>query len=848
MSIAQEIEVIIEKRNKQASNIESILKKWASLEQLLKKLQQEREKHLTSIGEDNSTLSARLDKINFSTLIERIRQEVNELKDIKARLSRPTLNIGVVGRMRQGKSRLLRSITGLTDTEIPTSSGGVCTRSLSKIFHVSNLDLAINEVEFHSSSSLQEIIHLYFDKLSLQGPKPNIPDDLEARKFPPRLPGELENDVNAQYLSKRLRGEYYNKYENYKSLLDAPSKKIPKEDILKYTTQIQNSNSAISNEYQYLAVKELKIHCQFPYEGDVGKIGVIDLPGLGDDSILDVELLIKTIKQDIDFILFVRRPDPIGDDWQESDRYMYKIARDALGDFPINQCSLMVFNRMKLSGQDSLDACNNFQGKIDLQGIDVCKSVIADCTNPDEVKKEILSPVLENLTNSIDSVYEQYLRSYNYRLETLRNEISTKLEEAHDVLEGQSQHTVDFTDWFEDTLWKNLTAKIFNKRDELKAKCDKKEDEFEKEVQEIVKSCREGSFLLEETIRGFRNAYGDSYKIAYYMCINELKEKLTKKFKSLAEALENSERKLQLSVVEMLSEHGELNKLTSEKGIKFFNEVEKQIPGNTNRLKEAFQEIKKSTDTYEDTIIRWLQPHLNELNPDKHLDPISKNQCLKNELDATLESEKVEQLKNSISNLTPEKTSELETHISNLISEQTPEAQTNASNSALIADISTFIMKIVGVPLPEELIGRLSYFAVDKILFLIKELIKNRPINTQQVSNTKASTTPDSEDVSILTEIDSLRKKVVNDCEQTLQKMLEFPNQEAYSKYDKFVTQAFKGETASREWRKFYDDDKNKSKLWSGAQEKEKNKQIEQEWQNLVASTIKINQENVRLQ
>ncbi|MBF2063108.1 MAG: dynamin family protein [Calothrix sp. C42_A2020_038] len=847
MSILQKIEAIIQKRNQQASNIENILKKWTNLEQALKQLEQERKKHLNA-DEKDSASRERLEKINFSTDIEQIRKGVNELKDIKNRLSRPTLNIGVVGRMRQGKSRLLRSLTGLDDTEIPTSSGGVCTRSLSKIFHVSNPELAVNEVEFHSSSSLQEIIHLYFDKLRLKGPKPIIPDDLETLNFPPPLPQELEDDVNAKYLSRRLRGDYYHRYNNYKSLIDAPIKKIPKEDIQRYTTQIKSSDGQINSEY--LAVKELRIHCQFPYEDEVGKIGVIDLPGLGDDSILDVELLIKTLKQDVDFILFVRRPDPTGDDWQEADRHMYKIASDALGDFPISQCSFMVFNRIKLPEQDSLSACQSFQERMDLQEIHVCKSLIADCTKADEVKQEILTPVLENLTNNIGSIYEQYFHSCNRRLEALKDEINTKLEVAHDILEGHYQNIVkDFTDWFEDKLWKGLTSKIFQKRDELRAKSNEKESEFEQEVNRIVKVCREESFLREDIIRDFRNAYGDSHKIAYYMCINELKEKLTKQFKSLAKALEESERKLQLSIVEILSEDGEFNKLTSDKGIAFFNEVEKQIPRNTNRLKEAFQEMKKSTDTYEDTIIRWLQPHLNELNPDKHLDPISENQLLKNGVNS-FESEKVEQLKNSLSNLTSEEASELESSISRLrpsLQESEPPTTGTNSISQLIAQISTFLIKTTGVPLPDELINKLSYVAIENIFFFMKELVKQPQAPSLDISSTIVPQAFGSEDESILKKIDSLREKVVDDCEQTLQKMLQFPNQEAYSKYDKFVTLAFKGETASREWRKFYDDEKNKSKLWSGAQEKEKNKRVEQEWQSLVAGAIKINQDNTML-
>jgi energy-coupling factor transporter ATP-binding protein EcfA2 len=40
-----------------------------------------------------------------------------------------------LGRMGQGKSRLLQSLTGLSDEVIPTGSQGVCTSTMTKIFH-----------------------------------------------------------------------------------------------------------------------------------------------------------------------------------------------------------------------------------------------------------------------------------------------------------------------------------------------------------------------------------------------------------------------------------------------------------------------------------------------------------------------------------------------------------------------------------------------------------------------------------------------------------------------------------------------------------------------------------------
>ncbi len=824
MNIAQQIELILEKRQGQARNIEIVLDKWINLKKLLEKLENERHKHLNGESEGHSNFIKRLEKIDFPKLIKEINQVLNELENLKKRLSRKTLNIGVVGRMRQGKSTVLQNLTGLSDDEIPTSSGGVCTRSLSKIYHESNSE-TINEVEFHSWSSFLEIIHLYFDKLGLQASKPNVPDDIDLELLP-FLPKEKAKDENSKYLYGRLRKEYYEKFPHYKSLLTGSCKAIRKEDIKKYTTLIEGSDDTANSEY--LAVKELRISCPFPHQEEVGKIGVIDLPGLGDNSIFDVELLIKTLKQDIDFILFVRRPDPLASDWEESDRQMYQIAREALGDFPIQECSFMIFNKVKKQEQESLRACERFRDSIESQEIKVSQSLIADCLDRNEVKSKILIPVLDNLTQNINSVYKQYLRSHNQHLKLLRSEITQKLEISTNIFKGFGEEDEQgFNAWFHKSLWKSLSAEIYTKLEELESKQNEAELKFKDEVERVVQYCREKDVILSEgEIRGIRFKQQNSWKITYYMCINEVKQRLTTEFQTLAKTLEDSEKELQKSVVRILAEDGKLNNLTLEEGIEFFKEIEKQLPGNAKMLAQAFQEIQNPTRTYKDTIIRWIQPHLDKLNPDQHLDPISQAQVLENALDVT--PEQVNELETTVYNLTDEQVSTLETSISN------PTAD-------LLSDISKVIAKWVGIPLPDEIIQIVSRLAIEKMFPFIGTLI-HKKVPQLNSSKNQVDHTYSYSAQSLLEEIDSIRNEVVNQCDLTLQTVLHFPNQMAHSRYDKFVTLAFKNEDAKIEWQDFYG--KYEAKLYPGAEQRKENKEVEQKWENLVNSALKANEDD----
>ncbi|BAZ67307.1 hypothetical protein NIES4106_20620 [Fischerella sp. NIES-4106] len=849
MTIADQIQEIITRRQKQANHLDAVVEQWKNIKNCLRRLESEQQTLLNSTSEPNSNVSVRLRTIDLSKVRQEIDQELREIEVLQKRLSRETLNIGVVGKMRQGKSRLLQSVTGLTDEYIPTSSAGVCTRVLSKVYHEHESGKVRNEVEFHSYSSLQDILHMYFEKLGLEGSRPIVPDDLEARIFPPQVSRNQE-DANTKHLSIRLRGEYYAKFNDYKLLLNSSSKSdfIAPNQIRQYTTQITDNNGKITNS-EYLAVKELRIHCQFPAKNELGKIGVIDLPGLGDNAILDVELLIKTLKQDVDFILFVRRPDPMGDDWKDEDRQMYQVARDALGNFPIKKCSFMVFNKNKEQEKKGQEACERFQRKMESDKIiEVSDSVIADCANSEEVKEKILIPVLGELTKNIDEVCRQYLRFHHQRLEKLKNEINDLLKPALNALEGYSQRGGQtFNAWFEDNLWKPLNGEIYKKRDELGVKQNQTDPDFENQVEKVLEDCKQEIIVPSvKEIKEFRDAYGDSYKISYYMCINEVKKRLTSEFEKLATALENSERKLQLSVVDILSEHAKLEKLANNKGLDFFDEIKQQIPDSntTEQIQNSFEEMKTSTTTYKKIISTWIQEYLNYLQPDKHLDPLSINQIITNEVGVTLKQ--INELKNTASEIKDEDVEKIEKEIENKIDNSTEDQ---------LSEIGAAIMTWLGVPFPNEINKKFLSLSIKTISSLMRQWIDKK---NSQPSIIQASSLPVNKSLEeirqeaneylekIRQEISSLRDKVVDKCGEELKSRLTFPNEEAYAKFDKFVTVAIKHEKAQTGWRDFYSDDSNKAILWPGAEDRIKNKEAEENWKKLVKDAIAaINQEGL---
>ena len=738
--ISQEIQVIIQQRQKQAKQVKKVKQNWLSLQEILQELEYNRQK----ISSDPN-LSERLAQYDFSTTLESINSCKEELDNLEKRLSRKTLNIGVVGRMRNGKSRLLQSLTGLDQKQIPTSSGGVCTRGLSKIFHVSDQSEVRNEIEFHSWSSFKEIIHLYFDKLGLDE-KPAVPYDIANDKRPPKLPEDKRQDINVRYLYGRLCREYYARFDEYKSRLDASTKLVADEEISKYITQDENTHSG-----EYLAVKELRIFCEFPYYKEVGQIGVIDLPGLGDDNIFDLERLITTLQQDIDVILFVRMPKYTGDDWEEADRQMFQIARDALGEFPLSDCSFVVLNRIKQGEIDTEKLCQTFSQKMSQQEIEINHNpIIANCSDLAEVNQDILKPVLNYLARNIGSVYKQYLRSCNRRLQIIQNQTSNHLEQAKQAIAGYSEEgDLDFEDWFND-VWQNLTRGLYTLRYDLQRKQNDEDEKFKVAIEQAVEKCSSEAIIpTVDEINMQTSVNRDSYKITYLVYVDQIRSKLSNNFNALGGALGELLKKVQMSVIDILVKEGNLGALTSQKGNYFFEEIAQQLPPKAEQLKKGFQDIKHDEKPYDKIVKEWIKNHLETLQPDVNLDPISQRQVTQ------------------INNRAPADSSE----------------QVETPNSS-----------------PVELSEA--------------ELIKK--------------------------ELEILREKVVNNCNQTLQQRLSEPNKLAFTMVTDFLNQVLASRGVEIEWRKFFA--RHKEQVWDGARQKKDYQEIENQWQKLINSAREANQ------
>jgi hypothetical protein len=97
----------------------------------------------TELGQLSLTLSDGLPRIKA-----RVAEFQAKLANLAVRFAKGTVNIGVAGKARQGKSTLLQAISGLDSSVIPANNGMACTGAKSKIIHAEDNPRAV--IEFHS--------------------------------------------------------------------------------------------------------------------------------------------------------------------------------------------------------------------------------------------------------------------------------------------------------------------------------------------------------------------------------------------------------------------------------------------------------------------------------------------------------------------------------------------------------------------------------------------------------------------------------------------------------------------------------------------------------------------------
>lgn len=308
-TLQERIEVIIEERRKNLPNVRAQYGKI-----------QEREKRISSVVaciDDLVQYSSKMDEEQVELLGE-IKTELldaldgyeevhGKLSNLEARFSRGSINIGVSGEARVGKSTTLQSFSGLSDTQIPTGSGLPVTAVRSEIFNDPD---SYADVEFRNTETfVSEYIAPHVANVNSTGACNLVIASIAGLRTA-ALPSTLGENVPSS-ASKSLRSlkDAQESIDSYANLLTGQTIREDIDSIRKYvaypTDEEINAGGLINRAY--LAVKSVRVHSPFP-SLDNEKIGLIDLPGLGEIGKSVADIHTTGLENEVDQILLIMRP------------------------------------------------------------------------------------------------------------------------------------------------------------------------------------------------------------------------------------------------------------------------------------------------------------------------------------------------------------------------------------------------------------------------------------------------------------------------------------------------------------------------------------------------------------
>ncbi|MBP5370152.1 MAG: hypothetical protein J6Z01_17040 [Bacteroidales bacterium] len=257
----------------------------------------------------------------YFSKINEIENSIMKVKEkttyLQKRFERQTVNLGVAGVTHAGKSTLLQAISGLTDSEIPKADkdsenyGNPTTAAHSEIYNSPKKEAI---VFFRTTSEFIAHINEYLEQL---GKRVNTLSQFENLDLS-EIESNLSSDAKSKYNFDRIKG-IKEAFNSFKDCLNSSSITIT--DFSQLRKYVAYSNDSITDRI-YPAVKLVKIYCPFNVEPANIKLGLIDLPGFGENPSVDKQM-VEGLENDVDNVILIYRPTQTksGIQWEERESF-----------------------------------------------------------------------------------------------------------------------------------------------------------------------------------------------------------------------------------------------------------------------------------------------------------------------------------------------------------------------------------------------------------------------------------------------------------------------------------------------------------------------------------------------
>lgn len=421
--ITRRIDSIIATRGASLAKIKSTAQSIATCYNSVKKFEQLKAKIAVSdnykmLFQNKPEILERIAGVSIKEFYDAYQTYESKLKHLEERFSRKELHISFIGRAGQGKSLIMQNISGLGKNVIPSSEGGDCTGAKSIITNDGNATSVHAKIEFFSENEMIEIVNTYLDRISHGSFHVGSVNDIK------NLPiNELKKSLDDSQVEENVLIPQLEKYVKHIGDFESDlgkTKDVQEKDIEKYVAQFKNGDTS-TKYFNYLGVKLANIICRFP-KADAGKIVLVDTIGIGDTSIGTEDKMLDTVENDSDAIILMFRPDSLRPRLSNDEIYIVnKVSKRITPDYS-REMFFWLLNKVTAAKGENVRFISEVKAQITERKFPVAQVLEVDCSDPSEVEKQLLNPVLNQLTNRISVVDELLINRLNELGEKLYDE------------------------------------------------------------------------------------------------------------------------------------------------------------------------------------------------------------------------------------------------------------------------------------------------------------------------------------------------------------------------------------------------------------------------------------------
>ena len=421
MGIAEQVDLVLAARR---AKLPAVREKWEGLNALASALGV-LDEALAALGKHPrapAELRAVIAGADLRSCSEQVHAALKEMARVQARFSRPTVNLGVSGQARVGKSTLLQALSGLGEEAIPTGTGNPVTAVRSRILSGTG---RVARLGMHSWASFRdEVLKPYHDDLRL-GPVPASLAEFRDHNYP--APGPEDENTRGVML-KRLR-RMRDSLGSYSQHLSGADIVISDFSELRAWIAYPKRDAAEHEDNRYLAVREAVIECPFPHP-IACSIGLIDLPGLGEIAASAESHHVKGLRDDVDFVVLVKRANEGMAFWTRQDGLARKLIDEARK--PISNTSDFLGILSNEGGvpeqtqQEMLDSIR-LDANVGLEHSPI-KLFRCQGRDPADVGLQLLEPVLAHLVDRLPVMDEEVLEHARLLACTAAGHVGSRLQ------------------------------------------------------------------------------------------------------------------------------------------------------------------------------------------------------------------------------------------------------------------------------------------------------------------------------------------------------------------------------------------------------------------------------------